>query len=1233
MTSVLCMRTAYLTELIVRDFIESWYTESKYTVGWIVWCTLHNLGLLYWNTDISEQPKDEKFPNYVRYAVANAMGAVCYNASKRNTLVSLLATVSRALQYHLHWFTIMRDRARKKRPELFTDDIAFNDYERAGLTHTQEICGIEEESSPDGQSEKSSHISSVSSQLHGQHSANSNDSTTADNVSGSFEAFGSEASAKKTTDTNSEVNSSIAKVRGRHIDQDKQIRRQKLVMNEFASTNVLHISCNAHDAGCLGSSSGELAKRNSEKKQMDYVRDITSQLLVHLLPARETSSNAVHLIVCEVLSSCVINPLINVIRPSVCVHAFLTFLRSGGYTARDKDSKRGDTGIAAESSTSGSRENGSSRKKRASMDSLEQPKSRVFDSLVFLGKVDQAVIKDELSNCPPGTFAVWESTDPGRTGVPDGEYFVSILASFRGINRKRTLSDPSSSSKSTRIQPIRRPRKVYHIRLERDAKSNLFLIPRSCLSVLRSSLPGPEPVCSVESLGSEHVTLVAACKYYPQVFKQYLSNDSGGSVSSFSRFTLKDVPVEAEANGRTRASSVDLHPMYRSKAERKRDRKHFLDWELPPRRADLVWFLPICWSFDDLTNTRLKLLKSRYHPRNPTHSLRCLNVKLGMKNKGRKFVPIQAQLETKFAQVPYRRELIQKGILLPRLPRLAATVVSVRAKIPPKEQGILPTAVAFYEVRVKAAFVELGLVDASGRVDEVPTHVVQWTKWIRYREFFNLHNRMKECCSSSRSNMFFGTSETHWLERRYSPIRKLFPPKQVQIFSNSDEVIRQRQITLNFWLQRLVEDPVFRNFNEVIRFLMPSVSTMAKLPCHWNGAVISNYRNIIREGANQSALDDLHVEQERFLEMGLNNHRLRPSITSQSEAFSIHKPSDDVRTTKLSSDAGSLISAVTGTSESVFEKPSNANASSQRKQTQGRQRKHNEVTPQELSDIEVSIFGLISEVFDLSSQSWLRKNIISLSRTFIKIILTQSTIKTAVDYYRKATTPEKVSSLVKWFRDLFWPNDVFTVPDAIDPPEQDQWDQRQQLLKEMQAKFPVALAGVIGRNSSRRGIKKLHEFMQYPVLLKSLTMTVLDCLLKETFGNLEVYGAHLQLSEKEKTNVNVSTQPKQDTNESGWNYGSFYQKLKSSLPSWPMRSRGHSLKEILTHLPGAGPTSECSGYSFLEDSEISEQESKTATEDERKETWSSTSPKREQLPNVYQRMSSRVQSFFEKKQD
>jgi hypothetical protein len=89
------VRAAGLVELVMRDFVRTWYPIIS---------------------------TDEQCELYIRYLLTNAIGALCDRIGTVKVALFLCDDVCEALRHHLKWYSEMCARAARQRPGAFRSD-------------------------------------------------------------------------------------------------------------------------------------------------------------------------------------------------------------------------------------------------------------------------------------------------------------------------------------------------------------------------------------------------------------------------------------------------------------------------------------------------------------------------------------------------------------------------------------------------------------------------------------------------------------------------------------------------------------------------------------------------------------------------------------------------------------------------------------------------------------------------------------------------------------------------------------------------------------------------------------------------------------------------------------------------------------------------------------------------------------------------------------------------------
>lgn len=150
-----------------------------------------------------------------------------------------------------------------------------------------------------------------------------------------------------------------------------------------------------------------------------------------------------------------------------------------------------------------------------------------------------------------------------------------------------------------------------------------------------------------------------------------------------------------------------------------------------------------------------------------------------------------------------------------------------------------------------------------------------------------------------------------------------------------------------------------------------------------------------------------------------------------------------------------------------------------------------------LQKIEVSLFAVLGEVFEFDGIGMVRRQIFSMTRSFIKAFLGASHFRMLERQFLSFTDPKKLSG---WISDLR----LYIFPDTSEanlppPPEPDMQVLRKDCLEAILASFPSKALALFGDTACENAALKLHEFLQHEVFVKNLLFTITDELLLHLF--------------------------------------------------------------------------------------------------------------------------------------
>ncbi|ETL47209.1 hypothetical protein L916_03045, partial [Phytophthora nicotianae] len=156
-----------------------------------------------------------------------------------------------------------------------------------------------------------------------------------------------------------------------------------------------------------------------------------------------------------------------------------------------------------------------------------------------------------------------------------------------------------------------------------------------------------------------------------------------------------------------------------------------------------------------------------------------------------------------------------------------------------------------------------------------------------------------------------------------------------------------------------------------------------------------------------------------------------------------------------------------------------------------------------LQKIEVSLFAVLGEVFEFDGIGMVRRQIFSMTRSFIKAFLGASHFRMLERQFLSFTDPKKLSG---WIGDLRLyifpdPNDASVVP----PPPPDMHVLRKDCLEAILASFPSKALSLFGDTACENAALKLHEFLQHEVFVKNLLFSITDELLVHLFPDSSTF--------------------------------------------------------------------------------------------------------------------------------
>lgn len=148
-----------------------------------------------------------------------------------------------------------------------------------------------------------------------------------------------------------------------------------------------------------------------------------------------------------------------------------------------------------------------------------------------------------------------------------------------------------------------------------------------------------------------------------------------------------------------------------------------------------------------------------------------------------------------------------------------------------------------------------------------------------------------------------------------------------------------------------------------------------------------------------------------------------------------------------------------------------------------------------LQKIEVSLFSVLGELFEFDGLGLVRRQLFSMTRSFIKAFLNASHFRMLERQFLSFTDPKKLSNWISELRLYIFPSEADVVP----PPAPDIRVLRKECLEAILASFPSKALSLFGETACENAALKLHEFLQHEVFVKNLLFSITDELLLHLF--------------------------------------------------------------------------------------------------------------------------------------
>jgi hypothetical protein len=176
------------------------------------------------------------------------------------------------------------------------------------------------------------------------------------------------------------------------------------------------------------------------------------------------------------------------------------------------------------------------------------------------------------------------------------------------------------------------------------------------------------------------------------------------------------------------------------------------------------------------------------------------------------------------------------------------------------------------------------------------------------------------------------------------------------------------------------------------------------------------------------------------------------------------------------------------------------------------------IDAEEMERVEHQVYLLVKEIFELDDGSWLRRNLLSVTRSIIRFGFEGTLQKVMQETYLKLSSAEIVATTITWITETIWPKGVFFTPAPLRT-LQEQDNTRREVQSAISKSIPGAIVSLVGARNTKHANIKIFEFLQSPTLVRNLFYTIIDMLLLKIFPDIKVYTteiASVPQAEKDK---------------------------------------------------------------------------------------------------------------------
>lgn len=327
-------------------------------------------------------------------------------------------------------------------------------------------------------------------------------------------------------------------------------------------------------------------------------------------------------------------------------------------------------------------------------------------------------------------------------------------------------------------------------------------------------------------------------------------------------------------------------------------------------------------------------------------------------------------------------------------------------------------------------------------------------------------------------------------------------PKKGGIFSSQNmSFINSRKEELAKYLEKVLEHPVVCDSEEVLTFISPE--TAQEL-------------TDTAESMSPASHQDTHLNDGSIAEPHVETSLPDPSGEPSRLGLPQH---DEAETTRVTSTSPILRSPVTSNKSTSG---TTAAASAGRDPPKLPRRPSDpRIGAAELQNAEDHMYKLAQEIFEFHELSLLRRNLISITRNIVSLVFQGSAQRWLRDNYTRDASAKLFAKLLATVRELLWPNGEFGDGDHEASKDEAELkaevnaaelrQRRDEALQEILDHIPQPMAKFMGKDKAHRCVRKLHEFLQHPTLIHNLLFTSMDLLLLRIFPDLPLKALHHKL--------------------------------------------------------------------------------------------------------------------------